>query len=522
MSWISIRVLAKTIFSYAGVFLTLLLSGCAHVAWMRQRDRSVSYALVDTQSTFLGQLFETHTEKHNGQSGFAIVAAGREAFMARYAFAALAEKTIDAQYYLWDEDATGRILLFALIKAADRGVRVRLLLDDLHTAGEDHILAVLGTHPNIQVRLYNPFGGRSIRVWDTVFDFARVNHRMHNKAFIVDNTAAIVGGRNIGDNYFSVNEQSNYRDLDLFAAGPVVREVSASFDMFWNSAWTLPARAVVSERPPPEQFQQLAATLDPTVGNYENLPFNLELDLETVTTVVKEIPTRLLWGQATILVDHPDKPATAESDVLSELREKMHKKVHQELLLEIAYFIPGQRGVRSLCNLTSRGVHVRVLTNSFASTDVAIAHAGYAKYRKKLLRCGVELSELQPLAGFIKKEWTWLKSKSTAALHTKAAVFDRRTVLIGSFNLDPRSAYLNTELLMMVESPTLAVEVARFIESGMQSSNAYRVELNREGDLSWTATEQGKVVHFTNEPSLTWWRSLVIHSLFLLPIEGQL
>src|SRR5262249_16751239 len=178
-----------------------------------------------------------------------------------------------------------------------------------------------------------------------------------------------------------------------------------------------------------------------------------------------------------------------------------------------AYLVPGSRGVKPLCDLTARGVRVRILTNSLASTDVAIVHAGYAKYRKGLLHCGVELFEMQPSAGFINREWTWLKGKSTAALHTKAAVFDRRTVLIGSFNLDPRSIYLNTELSIIVESPALAAEVARFIEAGMQPSNAYRVELNRAGGLRWTATEQGQPVHFYNEPHVFWWRSLIVNSL---------
>jgi putative cardiolipin synthase len=345
---------------------------------------------------------------------------------------------------------------------------------------------------------------------------------MHNKAFIVDNAVAIVGGRNVGDNYFSVHEQSNFRDLDLFAGGPIVQKVSESFDVFWNSKWSLPARTLVARQPTLEQFHELAATLDRVVAGYDDLPFKLELDLETLTTLVKGVPARLIWGEATVLVDRPGKPMTSESRVLSGLERRFGETLNRELLLEVAYLIPGRRGVELLCDLTARGVRVRILTNSFTSTDVALAHAGYAKYRKKLLRCGVELSELQPLAGFIKREWRWLKGESKAALHTKAAVFDRRAVFIGSFNLDPRSVYLNTELAIVVESPALAAEVARFIEAGMQPSNAYRLELDPAGGLLWEATEQGKTVHFTDEPHAARWRSLVVHSILLLPIEGQL
>lgn len=523
MSWILTCFVLIVLFLFVSVLVALLRS-----AWRRTLssvqvgEHEVSYALAEPEATFLGRLFGAYAEKHAGASGFAIVAAGWEAFRIRYAFATLAEKTIDAQYYLWEEDVTGRILLYALIKAADRGVRVRLLLDDMHTGGEDHILALTSGHPNIQVRLYNPFGNRSVRLWDTLFDSAHITHRMHNKAFIIDNTVAIVGGRNIGDNYFSVHEQSNYRDLDLFVGGPIVPEVSKSFDMFWNSTWAFPVEAVVGDQSTSEQFRHLVAELDPTVVSYAALPFKLELDLESFTTVAQGMASRLIWGTATVIADRPDKLETSESSVLAELRKRIRDTLHQELLLEMAYLIPGHRGVKFLRDLTACGVRVRILTNSCASTDVAIVHAGYAKYRKKLLRCGVELFEMQPLAGFINREWTWLRGKSTAALHTKAAMVDRRTVLLGSFNLDPRSIYLNTELSIVVESPALAAEVARFIEEGMQPSNAYHVELDRDGDLLWAATEQGKIVHFTSEPHVSWWRCLILNSLLLLPIEEQL
>ena len=442
--------------------------------------------------------------------------------MARYAFALLAEKTLDVQYYIWEGDTTGRILLSALISAADRGVRVRVLLDDIYTARRDEALAVLATHPNIAVRLYNPFGGRSFRVWDVLFNFSRITHRMHNKAFIVDNAAAIAGGRNIGDNYFSVHAQSNYRDLDLFAVGPVVREVSRSFDAYWNSAWAVPMRAFVPEQPTKEEFYRRTDALNRFVARATDLPFTLDLNAKSLHALVQSVPARLIWGAATVLADTPDKPQTNQPGVLPALRLLTGESLHTELLMEVAYFVPGETGVERLCSLVARGVRVRILTNSFASIDVLAAHAGYAPYRAELVRCGVEVAELQPEAGFIARRWTWLKGKSTAGLHTKAAVFDRRVVFIGSFNMDPRSAYLNTELAIIVNSPELAATVVRFMEEGMEPDNAYHVQSDQAGNLVWTAKAQGEVVRFPDEPHMTCWGSLATGVLSLLPIEGQL
>src|SRR5262245_51776440 len=192
----------------------------------------------------------------------------------------------------------------------------------MNAVGKDHALATLTAHPNIQVRFYNPFGERSFRGWDALFNFTRINHRMHNKAFIVDNVVAIVGGRNISDTYFSANEQSNFRDLDLFAAGPIVNEVSESFDAFWNSTWALPVHVFVNGQPSLEQFHKLAVALDPTIADYQHLPFTLELNPENLTALAKDVPSRLIWGKTTVLADRPDKPKTAESDVLSGLRLK--------------------------------------------------------------------------------------------------------------------------------------------------------------------------------------------------------
>lgn len=281
-------------------------------------------------------------------------------------------------------------------------------------------------------------------------------------------------------------------------------------------------RAFVHEQPTQAEFDKRTAALNRLIVRATDLPFNLDLNAETLHALVQSVPVRLIWGAATVLADDPDKPETAQPGVLPALQLRTGESLRTELFLEVAYFVPGEKGAERLCSLVARGVRVRILTNSFASNDVFVAHVGYASSRRELVRCGVELAELQPEAGFITRRWTWLRGKSTAGLHTKAAVFDRRAVFIGSFNMDPRSAYLNTELAILVDSPELATTVARFIEEGMELSNAYRVQSDQEGNLVWIAQEQGKVVRSLDEPYLTCWGSLATRVLSLLPIEGQL
>ena len=478
-------------------------------------------ALKDPETTSLGRLYIPEAEKHRGQSGFELVTSGREAFEGRNQFAALAEKTLDVQYFLWDGDATGHALLSALLDAADRGVRVRLLLDDLYLEGKDVNLAILDSYPNVHVRLFNPFISRGAHFIDLLFDFARVNHRMHNKAFIVDNSVAIVGGRNIGDPYFSANDQANFRDADLFAVGPIVREVSDSFDAFWNSPWATSVREFQEKRPSPAAIRDLVARLDQKIASERSFPFKTIKDRPTLERFAERVRSRLLWGKATLLADMPDKPETSEPGVVEELRADIGRPLQRELLLESAYFIPAEQGTERLCKLVARGVRVRILTNSFLSNDEVAAFAGYARRREELLRCRVELHELRTDANFVREDWPWLKGRSEANLHTKAAVFDRSKVLIGSFNMDPRSRYLNTELAVLVESRELAEKLAAFIESGMSLENSYLLELHN-GDIVWRARDGGRDLRFDREPNAGFWRSIEIAILSLLPVDELL
>jgi cardiolipin synthase C len=480
-------------------------------------------ALATPEATTLGRLFAPAPgeEGATGRSGLALLASARDAFVARQALAAMAERTLDLQYYLWEDDTSGRLLLKAVLAAADRGVRVRLLLDDLRAGGRDSDLALLDAHPRVEVRLFNPFADRTLRVADVALDFARITHRMHNKAFVADNAVAVAGGRNVGDHYFAVNDQTNFRDLDLLAAGPVVRELSASFDDFWNSRWSVPVRRFARAGAGPGG---LGPRLDAADREDDALPFDTDLGPGELADLARSWRRRLVWAEAAVVADRPDKPETARPFLLERLRAALSGSLRGDLLIESAYFIPGEEGTARLCGLVARGVRVRVLTNSLASNDVLLAHSGYAKYRLPLLRCGVELFELRPDARFARREWTWLSGRSRANLHTKAVVVDRAVAVVGSLNLDPRSANLNTEIAVVAESPALADEVADFVEAGMRPENAYRLEPDPggEGGLAWVADEGGRTVRLTREPGAGRVRAVVARLLALLPIEGQL
>jgi putative cardiolipin synthase len=510
----------SAVIRFAIVCCFALLGACA-VSPPGDEHWRATTALAHPETTALGMLVASDLAAHPGKSGFALVTSGREAFVDRYAFAAAAQKTIDVQYFLWNADSTGRHLLAALLDAADRGVRVRILLDDLHLEGKDSGLAVLAAHRNIELRLFNPFDWRVSHLPDFLFDFARIDHRMHNKAFIVDNAVAIVGGRNIGDPYFSADEQANFRDLDLFAVGPIVQQVSANFDDFWNSQWSRSIDSLDYDRPSPAEVEQLVARLKDKIAEDRAFPFADALTPNHLDALVQDWPRRLVWGEARLLADLPDKPQTSEPGVLDQLRAEIGGTIRSSLLIESAYFIPADRGVNQLCELRRRNVEIEILTNSATTNDELGAYAGYEKYRKGLLRCGVKLYELRPNAGFINEQSRWLSGRSTAELHTKAIVFDDREVLIGSFNLDPRSKNLNTEMAVLIDSPALAAKVTGFIRTGMALKNAYELSLDG-GSIVWMAEDQGETVRLGHEPDIGFWRSLGADILSVLPIEGQL
>ncbi len=476
------------------------------------------------------QLFQPTIVKHPGQSGFAIMPSGDTAFRVRNSMIRIAEKTLDAQYFAWETDNVGRIFINQLLEAASRGVRVRLLLDDVNTNGRDLGIASLDAYPNIEVRLFNPFTHRGSIFWGFLTNMSRVNHRMHNKAFIIDNAFAVVGGRNIGDHYFGLSPNYNFRDLDLFSTGPVVQDITKSFDLYWNSKWVFPISTVVKKIPSEEEVSARRQKLKDWVEENEmDFPYVIDKTREEIHHVFAEIEEKLVWAEAEVLYDDPDQKVgtkTGYQGIIPRLREIL-EQLNDEILFEAAYFIPRKRGIQTARRLRERGVRVRMLTNSMATNDVAGAFVGYRRYRKKLLENGVDLYEMKLKTGTQRDFWSFLASNSKATLHSKITVFDRKRVFIGSFNLDPRSFEINTEIGLLISSPELAGHVIQFMDTGIDSGNSYHLELEKDGGrITWVSQENSNEIRTDSDPDagfrrpVSAWFISLLH--FLFPIENHL
>jgi putative cardiolipin synthase len=484
-------------------------------------DKQESHALQTYQNTELGKFFSPFEVRNPGKSGFIPVFKGRIAFADRVLMTELAEKTIDAQYYIWEKDATGRLLIDRMLVAADRGVRVRLLVDDINLKGKDPVVAALDVHPNIEVRVFNPFAHRDRRAVDFMVDLERVNHRMHNKLLAVDNSLAIIGGRNIGNHYFASDESSNFRDLDVVAAGPIVRELSSSFDLFWNSSAAYPASAIVKQEQTAETLVKYRTQLAEYMAQ-DNYPYPLRADVSAHGDQKDELLGKLVWAPAEVLSDPPDSIQKGSNS--RSMRERLFTELRgsqREILIESAYLVTTQAAVDVARELRARDVRVRILTNSLVSNDVVAAHAGWAKRRDQLIKAGVEVYELRPDSGYLKKDWASELGSSRAALHSKVLVLDRERSFIGSYNLDPRSAYINTEIAVLINSEELAEMVAEFMDEGVLPDNVYRVELV-DGKLLWTATIDGEEVLYHKEPLSTLRDRNAVRAVNMLPLESQL
>jgi putative cardiolipin synthase len=498
-----------------------LLAGCsARVDW--QHPRVPSNAFESPASTSIGALFEPAAREHPGKSGFLLVQHGRDAFMARLSMADLAEKTLDAQYYIWSPDTTGRILAERLVRAANRGVRVRVLIDDMYmTADRDVNFAILDAHANIEIRVFNPATRRGARGASFLGDFERLNRRMHNKIFVIDNAVAVVGGRNIGDVYFGVKKDVNYSDLDVMAAGPIVGEVSTSFDAFWNSEWAVPVGAFVEALPAERDPETLRAEFAAEIAA-AGYPYPLDETTEQLRARLVRFRDQFVWAPGHVLVDDPAKVVTkSDTGIVREAISRRITEVSKELFISSAYLVLPERPVDRIRELCSRGVTVRILTNSAATNDVLPAHAGYARTRKKLLDAGAELYELRPDTK-LQRRWSVLAGQSSASLHVKSVLFDRESVFIGSFNLDPRSTALNTEIGVMIDSPEIAARVGEFFDESILPESAFRVTLDEDHDLLWTARDDGEPVTFRKDPRTSAWYRFVAGVVGLLPIQSQL
>jgi putative cardiolipin synthase len=480
-------------------------------------------ALEDTQDTYYGARVAALTSAHpEGGSGFYVLVEGIDALAARLILARRAERSIDAQYFLIQGDLAGFLFIDGLLDAADRGVRVRLLLDDIITVGYDEALAAIQSHPNVEIRIFNPFAHRSsARNFEYLTDLSRVDHRMHNKSFTVDNQVTIVGGRNIGDEYFDANREFEFADLDLLGLGPVAKDVSRGFDTYWNSEFAVPVEALVESAADPDALQAFRKHYAATLEAESSAQYRGALDSTIIDNMLSaRLP--LFWGMPMVVYDDPEKMADPAEDVMT-VRSQLRPKVHaaeSELLVVSPYFVPLDAGVEGFRTLRNRGVRVVVLTNSLASTDMVPAHAGYANYRKELLEMGVEMYEVKPHAGFEDSKRSGYEF-SHSALHAKAFIVDRRFIFVGSFNWDPHSAYLNSEMGIFVDSPSLARWGAEKLTARLPG-HAYRVRLNEAGDMEWVDTSGGDAVVFDDEPLTDFWRRFAADIYGTVPIEDEL
>lgn len=503
-----------------GIFL---LSGCSRLPENYPRTPSTAYK--NHKSTKMGRLFEKEAVKHPGKSGFKLIPYGQDAFTARIAMARLAQKSLDLQYYLWKSDRVGLLLANEALNAANRGVKVRILLDDIEQSGRDDIVAAMDAHPNIQIRIFNPFAHRNSHLLDFIGDFDRVNHRMHNKTIVIDNALVIIGGRNIGDHYFAVGEHTNFRDLDIAAAGPVVRQISTVYDHFWNGKWSVPINALTKRTYTQEDLLRIQKMMKQKISKLD-FPYPLDQDVKTLRREMTQIRDSFIWAKGHYVWDEPDNmqiEVDKQTNTMIQQLEERVRSVKKSLYIESAYFVPRPVGMAALKRLQKRGAKVQIMTNSLASNDVVPAHAGYAGYRKELLQAGVELYELRPDAGANKIVNDQLITNTiNTGLHTKAMVFDDNAVFIGSFNLDPRSAAINTEGGLYIESPKIAKKVMAFMNKGVKPENSYRVMLDNKGELFWVTEINGKKVIYHSEPEASGWKRFQSGFIEILPVELQL
>jgi putative cardiolipin synthase len=516
------------------IALSVLLAACATVPRWAEYPKTASHAIERPETTPLGRALDATLRANEGKSGLRLLPAAQDGFLVRAQLIGAATRAIDLQYYIFREDVTGQILTDAIVRAADRGVRVRMLLDDAATPPSSVQVAALDAHPNIEVRMFNPFSYRGgmvfVRGIEFLFDAPRLNRRMHNKLFVVDNAAALVGGRNIGDEYFAASTQFEFGDYDVFAAGPVVKELSASFDHFWNSALSVPVAALAPSRRSHEALDSHREDL----RAHRNQPANGEYTRRVASGEplggMLSGKTPLTWAHAKVLYDPPEK-AEGENDATSAIEvllEGVTQTVSSELLIVSPYFVP-KNAMGRFKALRERGVQVRVLTNSLDSTDVLIAHAGYARYRMALLKEGIELFEVRPVLGNPKGSGSGSMPGDSAgrfSLHAKVMVFDRKKVFVGSLNVDPRAEYFNTEIGLLIDSPALARQVASRFESIARPANSYVVRLRDDESgapkLVWRTEFDGRAVELEREPAASELQRAKLNFYSLLQMDDQL
>ncbi|MDO5090951.1 MAG: phospholipase D family protein [Cardiobacteriaceae bacterium] len=509
--------LKKLFFFLLFVVVALVITAfVTHQGLPPNDNRTASQWLPPNPEGQLAQAILPGNAAHPGMSGVHVFADGMEAFLARLALAEAAQYSLDVQYYIWHNDTSGHLLLQALQRAADRGVRVRLLLDDNNTKGMDGVLLALDAHANAEVRLFNPFMQRGFRPVAYLSDFFRLNRRMHNKSFSVDGVVSIVGGRNVGDEYFGAGDGVMFADLDVSVTGEVVPAIEADFDRYWQSESAYPITTII-----PDGIPEVFAT---TPRNDAATKAYLDkLAAADYLARLKGDALQPVWAPATLYSDDPAKglgKARYEDTVVAHLAP-LFQSAEREIIIVSPYFVPTQNGAALLGQAAGKGIATTVLTNSLSVTDVAPVHAGYAKYRKELLKSGVKLYELKPEASYAVHQESdtgiSLGGSSGASLHAKTFAVDGEKLFVGSFNMDPRSATLNTEMGIVFDHPQLAGELKAGLEEKM-ATHAYHVTLTTDGELQWQSGNDT----YGKEPQSSAFKRFSVLVLSWLPIEHLL
>jgi len=523
------------------IFLLTILTGCASLP---EEIEHPTELLVAQPTSSLSALIDTHRTEQTeaeqaGMSAVLVLDSGWDALAQRLALVETAEHSIDIQYYIWNSDASGSYLASRLIAAADRGVKVRVMLDDINLNEREDLLATLDRHPQIAIRIFNPIPTRNgfTKWFNFMGDFSRLNRRMHNKSFTVDGAISIVGGRNIGDEYFDLSDDINFRDRDVLTLGPVVNDIQTSFGQYWNSRWSYPVNLLTDSSlsdssltgdlptgnlPTNHTAVELTMLDEVAIPRYKHYPA-LPADNETAKRLLKTSMEKLSWVQASFVFDRPVPINTSDTNkpkLTARTLGELAVQSEQEILLESAYLIFDDRQLAALQTLTNKGVQIKALTNSQASNDLVTNHSGYAGRRQDMLENGMQLFELKPdssLCAASTKDLSKCAPITAYGLHSKSAVFDRKIAVIGSFNFNLRSTYLNTESILIIENQDLANDLADDIEQAMSEENSWRLDL-REGEVRWhSGTESWKV-----DPETGQWQRIKSDLLQLLPIEKYL
>jgi putative cardiolipin synthase len=505
-----------------------LLAVCGCATLPTDVIRQPSYVISDVAHAPLDGALGEQLRSHPGQSGVFVLESGLDALIGRALLARMAEGTIDLQYYIFHQDTVGQLILYELLQAADRGVRVRMLIDDMYGSDADNVWAALDAHPGIEVRLFNPFARGTPKLLQFAARFHDLNHRMHSKSFTADNLVTIVGGRNIGDEYYQASPNLAFADLDVLVIGPVAHEVSAEFDQYWNSDFAYPASAL-AQPASAEQLAELRARLSRLPQQEGVAAYIGALKDSKLAIELREGSIRFDWAQARILYDPPEKQARgkdAEAELLISQLKPYIEKVTDELIIVSPYFVPGEKGSDFLCMLSKKGVKVPILTNSLASSDVFAVHSGYARYREKLLRAGVELYELDE--EFTKEEgkrFTWLPGLSKGSLHGKFMVFDKKAMFVGSMNLDQRSLHINNEIGILFLNSRIAGSIAEAFDQKIKNVS-FQLELytgeNGMESIRWRRKRGGEENFYYSEPYVGFWEILGMWVITLLPVESLL